>query len=105
MNESQDSLKVIEYLVGKGRQEDSFEQSFPYIHHFRERGGDASLKGFVAHCEEHAIEGATNINVYKRLMHIREQVEKFLAENVESSGISSIKYQVFASGAVSDIPF
>ena len=105
MSESKEALEVIEYLVSKGKQEDSFEQSFPFIHHFKERGGDASLKGFIEHCKRHEIEGQTNINVYKRLLHLQKQVDEFLTDNPDSLGISSIKYQVFAKAAENDIPF
>ena len=35
------ALELIEYLVAKGKRPNSFENAFPYIHHFK--GGNGSL--------------------------------------------------------------
>jgi len=105
MNYSEISLDAIKFLEASGKKPDSFSEAFTYIHHFRNRGGDASLEGFREHCQNHEIEGETNINVYRRLEHIRKQVEDYLSLNPDRPGISSIKYLSFAKNAVNDIPF
>jgi len=105
INHSKDCIKIIKFLESVGRKQNSFSDAFPYIHHFREKGGDASLKGFNAHCENHEIEGGTNLNVYLRLQYIKVEVNKFMSKNPENTGISSIKFQGFAKSAVDEIPF
>ena len=96
MSHSKDCIKIINFLESVGRKQNSFSDSFPYIHHFREKGGDASLKGFYSHCENHDIEPGTNLNVYYRLECIKNQVNTFMSQNPENTGISSIKFQGFA---------
>ncbi len=70
MDESKKCLEIINFLMESGKNPDSFALAFPFIHHFRERGGDSSLEGFIAHCENCEIKGITNLNVYNRLVHM-----------------------------------
>lgn len=104
MYTSEVCLETIEYLVKEGKNKNSFSDAFPYIHHFNERGGDASLEGFINHCKNNEIKAQTNINVCRRLIHLKQQVENFKVETTDSK-ISSIKYQKFANKAVEEIPF
>jgi hypothetical protein len=104
LTESEKALEVIEYLMSKGKNEESFEEAFPYIHHLR-KTGSGSLKGYVDHCREHEIVGDTNRNVYLRLLIIKSQVEDLIENDPEFTGVSSIKFQRFAKLAVDEIPF
>lgn len=104
MSKSKQSLQIIDYLVSCGRKADSFEKSFPFIHHFHEKSGDDSLNGFIKHCQNNELTVRTNLNVHLRLEHIKNQVEQFLAKNTDANGISSIKYQSFAKNSLKDIP-
>ena len=105
MNKSKHTIEIIDYLVSVGKKSDSFTDAFPYIHHFHHSGsGDASLDGFYSHCNNHELEGKTNINVLKRLEIIKVQVNLYLDEN-PGHKISSIKFQRFAKEAVKEVPF
>lgn len=46
MTPSEHSIALMDYLTSVGKKQDSFADAFPFIHHFRETGGNASLKGF-----------------------------------------------------------
>lgn len=105
MSKSEECIALINELNELGRHPDAFAYAFPYIHHFKDRGGDASLESFYEHCQKHEIEGANNINVYRRLQIIQKKAKEFLAVNPDSAGISSIKYQRFATEAAEEIPF
>ena len=103
-------LETIEYLRKAGRKDDSFSEAFPYIHHFKSSGGDgpeyaASMEGFINHCNNHELKVKTNINVCRRLLDIKQQVDDFKSTSSDFSGISSIKFQNFAIKSVEIIPF
>ena len=98
-------LETIEYLRKAGRKDDSFSEAFPYIHHFKSSGGDASMEGFINHCNNHELKVKTNINVCRRLLDIKQQVDDFKSTSSDFSGISSIKFQNFAIKSVVKIPF
>jgi hypothetical protein len=104
VSDSKHVLEVIEYLMSKGRNEDSFESVFPYIHHLR-KSGSGGLKGYIDHCKDHEIVGATNRNVYLRLLIMKSQVEELINNEPEFNGVSSIKFQRFAKYAVDEVPF
>lgn len=105
MTPSEHSIALMDYLISVGKNEEAFAESFPIIHHFRESGGNASLKGFYEHCQNHEIAEMTNMNVYRRLQSIERQTREFLLENPDHPGISFIKFQRYAKNAVADIPF
>ncbi|MDP2903979.1 MAG: hypothetical protein Q8N96_12895 [Methylovulum sp.] len=104
-NYSQDCIEIINYLVASGSTPDAFLKAFPAIHHFYKTGGDASLKSFYSHCQEHDIEGETNLNVWRRLNYIKEKVEVFITEEPNNKGVSYIRFLGFAKDAVEDTPF
>ena len=104
-NYSNDCIEIIDYIVDSGSTPDAFLKAFPSIHHFKKTGGNASLKGFYSYCQEHDIEGETNLNVYRRLQYIKEKVEVFIAEKPDNKGVLYIRFMSFAQDAVKDIPF
>ncbi|MDP6436252.1 MAG: hypothetical protein QF790_06910 [Gammaproteobacteria bacterium] len=105
MTKSEECIAIINGLKELGRHPDAFSYAFPYIHHFKERGGDASLESFYEHCQKHEIEGDNNLNVYRRLLLIQQKAKEFLELTPDSPGISSIKFQRFATEAAEEIPF
>jgi hypothetical protein len=104
LSDSKTALEVIEYLVSKGKNEDSFENAFPYIHHLR-KSGSGGLKGYIDHCKDHEIVGDTNRNVYLRLLIMKSKVEELINSDPDFNGVTSIKFQRFAKYAVDEIPF
>jgi hypothetical protein len=104
VSDSKHALEAIEYLMSKGRNEDSFESVFPYIHHLK-KSGSGGLKGYIDHCKDYEIVGATNRNVYIRLLIMKSQVEELINNEPEFNGVSSIKFQRLAKYAVDEVPF
>ena len=98
-------LETIEYLRKAGKTDNSFSEAFPYIHHFKKTGGDATMESFIDYCKVSEIKGQTNTNVCRRLLDLKQQVEEFITTIPDSPGISSIKYQNFAKNSVEKVPF
>ena len=98
-------LEIIEYLRNTGRKDDSFSEAFPYIHHFKNSGGDASMNSFIEHCKVCEIKGQTNTNVCLRLVNIKQQVNEYKLTSSDFSGITTIKFQNFAKKSIEVIPF
>lgn len=98
-------LETIDYLVKAGTEDDSFSEAFPYLHHFKNSGGDASLKSFVDHCETHEIKGQTNTNVCRRLLSIKQMVDELKSTSTDVSDVTAIKFQKFAKKSVEITPF
>ena len=105
MSYSEEAIQLIDYLISKGKNPDSFSEAFPYIHHFKKTGGDSSLEAFYRHCQarDRDLESTTNINVVKRLRLIKEKTDAFLKSNPGST-VSSMKYQKYAVEALNEIP-
>jgi hypothetical protein len=105
MSYSKECIKIIDYLVSKGKKRNSFAEAFPYIHHFRGKIGDDSLQGFYEYCQSCEIEKPTNMNVYHRLLIIKRLTAEFIENNQSVTGVSSIKYQRFAKQSIDEVPF
>ncbi len=105
MKKSDQAKEIIDYLKSVGKKPDSFNDAFPYMHHFHNSGsGDPSLDGFYLHCCNHELVGQTNLNVLKRLEIVKNKTVSFINENKDQK-ISSIKYQRFIKESINKVPF
>ena len=98
--------KLIEYLVAKGKRPNSFENTFPRIHHFKGKSG--SLKAHLEYIDGpdavKTYSRQSNQNVVRRMELIKSYVDEFLETNPGWDVINEYKYQTFAAQAVEQIP-
>jgi hypothetical protein len=101
------ALELIEFLVSKGKRVNSFENTFPRIHH--SKGKTGTLRAHLDYIKgPDAVKTYTsrsNQNVVRRMELIKSLVDDFLATNPNSAGINEFKYQKFAVQAIEQIPF
>jgi len=102
-----EALELIEYLVSKGKRPNSFENTFPRIHHFK--GDSGSLKAHLKYIDgAEAVKTYTrqsNQNIVRRLELIKSYTDEFLDTSPGWDSINEYKYQIFAAQAVEQVPF